>query len=327
MDIVKALIKFPLFLLAILIATAFFLLLLAAETVAIIVWLLLTFVFITRAKRDRSWFDDYPNSVTFFANIIMNLWGWAKLKNQSLYSGYLRFFSVFVILIMVIVSRIIYLNYKEILNSEIVKIILNSGYVVQVIMFLLLLSCIISYTLMLINMQKLQQASWMLKKIEESSLRQLTFIPEFSFQFGIDFILDCGFKEYTKLINMRVDKKTAIDSIKETMKHLSKQEIDRLESTLWVMATIGSISPYIGLLGTVWGIMNSFSALGTVQDDLSLAIVAPGISEALIATAMGLVAAIPSAIAYNKFATSVDRLATRCNAITDDFIGLLWRIR
>lgn len=104
---------------------------------------------------------------------------------------------------------------------------------------------------------------------------------------------------------------------------MSREE-ERLETHLAFLATVGSTSPYIGLFGTVWGIMNSFRGLATVNQ-ASLSIVAPGISEALIATAMGLFAAIPAVIAYNRFSAQAELQVNRCDAFIDEFSGILHR--
>ncbi len=102
------------------------------------------------------------------------------------------------------------------------------------------------------------------------------------------------------------------------------REIDYLETNLSFLATVGSTSPYVGLFGTVWGIMNSFRALGQVQQ-ATISMVAPGISEALIATAMGLFAAIPAVIAYNRFSNDVERLINRYDTFVDEFSSILHR--
>jgi biopolymer transport protein TolQ len=102
------------------------------------------------------------------------------------------------------------------------------------------------------------------------------------------------------------------------------KEIDRLEQSLATLATVGSTSPYVGLFGTVWGIMSAFYSLGNVQQ-ATLAMVAPGISEALITTAFGLFAAIPAVIAYNRFADQVSRLEIRFDAFTEEFSTILQR--
>ena len=102
------------------------------------------------------------------------------------------------------------------------------------------------------------------------------------------------------------------------------REVDQLETHLSYLATVGSVSPYIGLFGTVWGIMDSFRALAGVQQ-ATLAMVAPGISEALIATAMGLLAAIPAVIAYNNFSSQIDQLISRYENFVEEFTGILQR--
>ena len=112
--------------------------------------------------------------------------------------------------------------------------------------------------------------------------------------------------------------------VQRSMKVAVAREEDRLDSHLSLLATIGSISPYIGLFGTVWGIMRSFIALGAVQS-ASLAMVAPGIAEALIATAMGLFAAIPAVIAYNRYAERVDRLSSAYENFAEEFATILQR--
>ena len=108
------------------------------------------------------------------------------------------------------------------------------------------------------------------------------------------------------------------------MRVAQMRETDRLEESLATLATIGSTSPYVGLFGTVWGIMGSFQALGNVKS-ATLAMVAPGISEALIATAMGLFAAIPAVIAYNRFADRVERLESRFDTFAEEFISIVER--
>ena len=103
-----------------------------------------------------------------------------------------------------------------------------------------------------------------------------------------------------------------------------QREMDELESNLSFLASVGSVSPYIGLFGTVWGIMNAFRGLANVEQ-ATLAHVAPGIAEALVATAIGLFAAIPAVVAYNRFATKVDRLSTRFESFMEEFSNILQR--
>ena len=142
---------------------------------------------------------------------------------------------------------------------------------------------------------------------------------------GMEKIFEAGFKEFARL---RGQENTQADAIIEgaqrSMRIAMNKEIDNLETNLSFLATVGSTSPYVGLFGTVWGIMNSFRALGNVQQ-ASISLVAPGIAEALIATAMGLFAAIPAVIAYNRYSNDVERLISRYDIFTDEFSSILHR--
>nr|WP_263859130.1 protein TolQ [Shewanella algae] len=142
---------------------------------------------------------------------------------------------------------------------------------------------------------------------------------------GLEAMFVSGFKEYARLskLNGRVPEAIMDGSYRAMRISLSK-ELDKLETHLPLLATIGSTSPYIGLFGTVWGIMNSFIALGAVEN-ATLAMVAPGIAEALIATAMGLFAAIPAVIAYNRFSTQVEKVETSYANFMEEFSGILHR--
>ena len=115
-----------------------------------------------------------------------------------------------------------------------------------------------------------------------------------------------------------------LDAVHRAMRVALNREVDELETNLSFLATVGSTSPYVGLFGTVWGIMNSFRSLGTAQQ-ATIASVAPGIAEALIATAMGLFAAIPAVIAYNRFSNRVERLISRYETFAEEFISIVNR--
>ena len=142
---------------------------------------------------------------------------------------------------------------------------------------------------------------------------------------GIERIFHTGFREFAKLRQQKnIDVNSMIESTERVMRITLNREIDALEFNLPFLATVGSTSPYIGLFGTVWGIMNSFRALGNVQQ-ATLAMVAPGIAEALIATAMGLFAAIPAVIAYNRYGTQVERLNSRYDIFKEEFAAILER--
>jgi biopolymer transport protein TolQ len=142
---------------------------------------------------------------------------------------------------------------------------------------------------------------------------------------GMARIFESGFAEYIR-IHKRASSNTEmmLAGVQRSMKVSLAREEEKLESNLALLATIGSISPYVGLFGTVWGIMRSFTALGSVQH-ASLAMVAPGIAEALIATAMGLFAAIPAVIAYNRYAERVDRLVGSYENFAEEFATILQR--
>lgn len=142
---------------------------------------------------------------------------------------------------------------------------------------------------------------------------------------GMAAIFEAGFKEYAKLKRQGgMDPSDIMESSRRAMRAAYNREMDELDSHLPFLASVGSVSPYIGLFGTVWGIMNSFRGLANVAQ-ATLAHVAPGISEALIATAMGLFAAIPAVIAYNRFSANVDRLAVRYESFIEEFSNILQR--
>nr|VFJ59912.1 MAG: Cell division and transport-associated protein TolQ [Candidatus Kentron sp. FW]VFJ66331.1 MAG: Cell division and transport-associated protein TolQ [Candidatus Kentron sp. FW] len=142
---------------------------------------------------------------------------------------------------------------------------------------------------------------------------------------GMERIFLSGFREFAKLRKQTdIELKEVLEGARRTMQVSLSREIDTLETHLSFLATAGSTSPYVGLFGTVWGIMNSFRALGNVNQ-ATLSMVAPGIAEALIATAMGLFAAIPAVVAYNHYANDVDRLAGRYDAFSEEFLAILQR--
>lgn len=142
---------------------------------------------------------------------------------------------------------------------------------------------------------------------------------------GMASIFEAGFREFNRLTqqgDVRADK--LVDECQRAMRVAQMREVDRLEQSLATLATIGSTSPYVGLFGTVWGIMNAFMGFGNMQT-VTLAVVAGPIAEALIATAMGLFAAIPAVIAYNRYADKVVRLEIRYDGFTEEFSSILQR--
>ncbi len=142
---------------------------------------------------------------------------------------------------------------------------------------------------------------------------------------GMEKIFEAGSKEYLELKSRTgADVGALMDGTRRAMKATFQRELDYLESHLSFLATVGSVSPYIGLLGTVWGIMNAFRGLSNVAQ-ATLAQVAPGIAEALIATAIGLFAAIPAVIAYNRYTAEIDRIANRYESFMEEFTNILQR--
>ena len=138
-------------------------------------------------------------------------------------------------------------------------------------------------------------------------------------------IFESGFREFNKLRGQpHLDAKDVIDGARRAMRATCQREMDRLESHLAFLASVGSVSPYVGLFGTVWGIMHAFRGLSNVGQ-ATLASVAPGIAEALVATAIGLFAAIPAVLAYNRFAHDIDRLASRFESFMEEFSNILQR--
>ena len=138
-------------------------------------------------------------------------------------------------------------------------------------------------------------------------------------------IFEAGFREFIKLKQQpNMELSVAMDGVRRAMRATYQREMDFLESHLSFLASVGSVSPYIGLFGTVWGIMHAFRGLANVVQ-ATLASVAPGIAEALVATAMGLFAAIPAVIAYNRYAYDINRIATRFESFMEEFSNILQR--
>ncbi len=142
---------------------------------------------------------------------------------------------------------------------------------------------------------------------------------------SLERIFEAGFREFTKhRRDPGVNTAAVMESTRRAMRATYQREMERLESSLSFLASVGSVSPYVGLLGTVWGIMNAFRGLANVAQ-ATLGHVAPGIAEALIATAIGLFAAIPAVVAYNRFAGDVNRLAIRFESFMEEFSNILQR--
>lgn len=216
-------------------------------------------------------------------------------------------------------------------DQTILQLILDASLIVKIVMAILVLASLASWTVMLIKSSQLSKAQKKLDLFEDRfwsgiSLNKLySDLSQRSERDGMSAIFFGGYHEYARLNKGAVPRKLPIiDTAHRAMRVAENREIDRLEQNLTFLATVGSTSPYIGLFGTVWGIMNSFLSL-SVMKQATLAVVAPGIAEALIATAIGLFAAIPAVIAYNRFSDKVDRISVRYENFREEFTTLLER--
>jgi biopolymer transport protein TolQ len=213
---------------------------------------------------------------------------------------------------------------------SIVKLILDASVVVQFVIALLLSASIGSWTIIFRKRMVIGRANSEATTFEESfwsggDLGSLyRSIESRGGATGLSSIFEFGFREFARLRQAGVTPDQQLEGSRRAMRVAQLKETDRLEQSLATLATVGSISPYVGLFGTVWGIMSSFVALGSVQQ-ATLAMVAPGIAEALIATAIGLFAAIPAVIAYNRYADKVSRLELRYDAFMEEFSTILQR--
>ena len=217
-------------------------------------------------------------------------------------------------------------------DLSLISLIVRASLLVQIVMVLLLSASVLSWAVIYLKYHVVKQAKeesirfedqfWSGINLADLYTRVKRHPEELD---GMARIFESGFAEYLRIHKQKsVSTEMMLLGVQRSMKVALAREEDRLESNLSLLATIGSISPYIGLFGTVWGIMNSFMALGSVQN-ASLAMVAPGIAEALIATAMGLFAAIPAVIAYNRYAEHVDRIVGAYENFTEEFATILQR--
>jgi biopolymer transport protein TolQ len=217
-------------------------------------------------------------------------------------------------------------------DMSFLHLIMGASIPVQLVMLILLIASFLSWSIIFTKRRIIRQTKgasdtfeanfWSggdLQTLYRSANRQK------GGSLGMTSIFEAGFREFNRgieLADTQPDK--LVEECRRAMRVAMMREVDRLEQGLATLATIGSTSPYVGLFGTVWGIMNSFRALGNVQA-ATLAMVAPGIAEALIATAMGLFAAIPAVIAYNRYADKVVRLEIRYDGFMEEFSSILQR--
>ena len=219
-------------------------------------------------------------------------------------------------------------------NSDlsILTLVTDASLVVQIIMALLLLVSFFSWTSIFSKAFSLARARRATTAFEEQFWNGsdiTTLYQQISTEQRpketLERIFEAGFREFLKYRKLPGADQTAVmESARRAMKATYQRDLDQLESSLNYLATTGSVSPYVGLFGTVWGIMNAFRGLANVGQ-ATLAHVAPGIAEALVATAMGLFAAIPAVVAYNRFTHDVDRLANRFETFIEEFSNILQR--
>lgn len=216
-------------------------------------------------------------------------------------------------------------------DLSILQLIMDASLVVKIVMALLVMASLLSWTLILIKSGALSGIQRSVEQFEErfwSGISLNSLYEELSQKTerrGLERIFHDGFHEYKRALNVDPASRLSVtDSVQRTMRVAAAKEVDSLEQNLAFLATVGSTSPYIGLFGTVWGIMNSFISLGEMQQ-ATLDVVAPGIAEALIATAIGLFAAIPAVIAYNRFSDKIDRLVVSYDSFREEFTALLER--
>ncbi|MBK7685835.1 MAG: protein TolQ [Rhodocyclaceae bacterium] len=217
-------------------------------------------------------------------------------------------------------------------DLSIIELILNASLVVKLVMLLLIGVSLVSWY-------------WIFRKafaIRDARLRTDQFERDFwsggdlnaMFQSAVnnrhetgalERIFESGYREFTKLRGQTsLDTKAVVDGARRAMRATYQRELDDLDAHLSFLASVGSVSPYVGLLGTVWGIMHSFRGLSNMTT-ATLSAVAPGIAEALVATAIGLFAAIPAVVAYNRFAHDVDRISVRFESFMEEFSNILQR--
>ena len=213
-----------------------------------------------------------------------------------------------------------------------VHLVLNASPLVQLVMAVLILASLISWTMIFDRLKVLKKARQAAEEFEGrfwagGDLNELFRVVEREGDeaSGMASIFHAGFREFARLRQTEeIEPMALVEGARRSMHVALSREMDELETNLSFLATVGSTSPYVGLFGTVWGIMNSFRALGNVKQ-ATLSLVAPGIAEALIATAMGLFAAIPAVVAYNRYANDVERLNNRYQDFLDEFTTLLQR--
>jgi biopolymer transport protein TolQ len=216
-------------------------------------------------------------------------------------------------------------------DLSIIRLVMEASIAVQIVIALLIFASMMSWAIIFSKRRIIRRARSEAEQFENTfwsggDLAQLyRGIESRGGATGMSSIFEFGFREFARLRQQgQVTADQLLEGARRAMRVAQLKEIDRLEASLSTLATVGSTSPYVGLFGTVWGIMNAFTSLGNVQQ-ATLAMVAPGIAEALVATAIGLFAAIPAVIAFNRYADQVGRLEVRYDAFTEEFSTILQR--
>jgi len=216
-------------------------------------------------------------------------------------------------------------------NLSMLTLILHASLPVQLVMLALIVISLLSWTYIFAKRAAIKRTHIQTQRFEDDfwsggdlTMLQQAVVSRRAEQGALARIFDAGMSEFLKARHAKADASLLLDGPRRAMRAAYQREMDQLESHLNFLASAGSVSPYIGLLGTVWGIMHAFVGLANVQQ-ATLASVAPGIAEALIATAIGLFAAIPAVVAYNRFTHDIDRLSIRFDSFIDEFLNILQR--
>lgn len=217
-------------------------------------------------------------------------------------------------------------------DMSILSLILQASWVVQLVMLLLVVASVASWATIFRKSQALKRLRQLNDAFEQEfwsgqSLNDLYNSATQNAKHGgsLERIFASGMREFKKLRERRInDSGTLMDGTRRAMRASFQREMDEIESGLSFLGSVGSVSPYVGLFGTVWGVMHAFTGFANMEQ-VTLATVAPGIAEALVATAMGLFAAIPAVAAYNRYANQIDRIANNQDTFMEEFSNILQR--
>lgn len=217
-------------------------------------------------------------------------------------------------------------------DLSILHLIMGASAVVQAVVILLLIASVLSWAVMIQKSRSFKSKARLNNEFEDyfwsgTSLNDLYASASRNAKHGgpIERVFASGMREYQKLRERQVDDPARlVEGARRAMQASERRELDTAESGMAFLASVGSISPYVGLFGTVWGIMHAFTGFSSMEQ-ITLATVAPGIAEALVATALGLFAAIPAVLAYNLYGRRFERLATRLDTFIEEFTNILQR--